>query len=205
MPAAVEVEQLGGGRPHPPGAAELVGVRVGDERLVGHVEADHRHVDPALEDAARRLGVGPDVELGRRRAVPLADRAAHQHDPLRPGVRVQREEQRDVRERPGRHERKRPVPLPDRPRQEVDRVLGRPARRPAAAGRARRARSRRGRAQRRRARGRAGRPRPRPPARRPARRARGRAARSRSSSRASGCPRRSSRRPARAPARRPRA
>ena len=51
------------------------------------VEADHRHVEPGREDALRSLGVGPDVELGRRRHVPLPDRAAHQHDPGRPDAR----------------------------------------------------------------------------------------------------------------------
>ena len=49
---------------------------------------------PLREDALRGLRVGPDVELGRRRAVALADRAAHQDDPLRPRVGVQREQQR---------------------------------------------------------------------------------------------------------------
>ena len=97
VPAAVEVEQLRRRLPHPPRVAELVGVRIGDEGLMGDVEPDHRRLDPALEDAARRLRVGPDVELGRRRAVSLADRAAHEHDPLRPCVRMHGEEQRHVR------------------------------------------------------------------------------------------------------------
>ena len=37
---------------------------------------------PAWKTRCGGLGVGPDVELGRRRHVPLGDRAAHQHDPL---------------------------------------------------------------------------------------------------------------------------
>ena len=52
----------------------------------------------------RRLGIGPDVELGRRRHVPLGDRAAHEHDPLDVLRPVGFEVQRDVRERADRHE-----------------------------------------------------------------------------------------------------
>ena len=73
-------------RPGPPGRRRgALRCRRREDRPVGDVEADHRHVDAAREDAARGLGVGPDVELGRRRPVPLADRAAHQHDPLAGG------------------------------------------------------------------------------------------------------------------------
>ena len=80
---------------------------------MGDVESDHRHVDPALEDAAGCLGVGPDVELGRGSAVSLAHRAAHQHDPLGARVRLEGEQQRDVRQRADRDERDLPLPLPD--------------------------------------------------------------------------------------------
>ena len=118
VPAAVEVEQLGRDLADAAHVAQRLGVGVGHECLVGDVEADHRHVDPALEDAPGRLGVGPDVELGGRRAVALTDRAAHQHDPLRAGVGLQREQERDVRQRPGRDQREPPVALPDLPREE---------------------------------------------------------------------------------------
>ena len=104
-----------------PDSAQLLGVRGGDERLVRDVEADHRHVEAAREDALRGLGVGPDVELGRGRDVALGDRAAHQHDPLRLRLRVAREQERDVRQRAGGDERRALDPLGE----EVDRVLGR--------------------------------------------------------------------------------
>jgi hypothetical protein len=76
---------------------------------VRHVEADHRHVHPALEHARGGFGVGPDVELGGRRDVALGDRAAHEDDPLQPlgGLGIPREEKRDVRERADRDERHR--------------------------------------------------------------------------------------------------
>ena len=78
---------------------------------------------PLSKTRLRGLGVGPDVELGRGRAVALADRAAHQHDPLGPRVGLEREQQRDVRQRAGRDERDRALARADRSRQEVDRVL----------------------------------------------------------------------------------
>ena len=93
----------------PPRRRSASGCDVGrrHQRLVGHVEPDHRHVEPAREHPVRRLGVGPDVELGRRRGVALADRAAHQHDALELGrqLRVAGQEQRHVGERSGRDER----------------------------------------------------------------------------------------------------
>jgi len=119
----VEVHQLGDQRPHPACSAEALGVRVGDESAVGGVETDHRRVEPGREHALGRLRVGPDVEFGRRRPVPLADRAAHEHDPLRHGVRVQHEQQRDVRERARRHEGHLAVARTDLLGDEVDGVL----------------------------------------------------------------------------------
>ena len=70
-----------------------------------------------------RLRVGPDVELGRRRAVPFADRTAHHHEPLRPRVRMQRAKQPDVRQRPGRDERQLAVAAAKLLGEEVDSVL----------------------------------------------------------------------------------
>src|SRR5688572_10871664 len=61
--AVVEVEELGDELPGPPCDAQLVGVLRRQQRLVRDVEADHRHVDAALEDAPGGLGIGPDVEL----------------------------------------------------------------------------------------------------------------------------------------------
>ena len=55
-----------------PAPRSSLGVRARHQRLVRDVEADHRHVEAAREHARSRLGVGPDVELGRRRDVSLA-------------------------------------------------------------------------------------------------------------------------------------
>ena len=107
-----------------------------EERLVGDVEADHRHVDPAREHALRGLGVGPDVELGGRRDVALGDRAAHEDDPLEPVgcLGVAGEQQRDVRQRAGRDQRHRLRRRVSSGREEVDGVLDDRAR-PSARGR----------------------------------------------------------------------
>ena len=72
--AAVELEQLGDDRPDAPARPQALVVGRPDPRPVRDVEADHRHVQPALEDAPRSLWIGPDVELGRRRHVALGDR-----------------------------------------------------------------------------------------------------------------------------------
>ena len=88
-----------------PALAHPLRVRVCDQRAMGDVEADHRRVELLDEDALGCLGVGPDVELGGRRAVALADRAAHQDEPLGPCIGMQRTEQPDVRQRAGRDER----------------------------------------------------------------------------------------------------
>ena len=103
--ARVEVHQLGDHRADPAGGAHALGVLLLDQGAMRDVEPDHRRVEPFDEDALRRLRIGPDVELGGRRAVPLADRAAHQDDPLGARVGMQREQQADVRQRAGRDER----------------------------------------------------------------------------------------------------
>ena len=70
----------------PPGRRRAAARRAPDRRApCGDVEADHRHVEAAREHAVGRLRIAPDVELRRRRHVPLADRAAHQDDPVDPG------------------------------------------------------------------------------------------------------------------------
>jgi hypothetical protein len=74
-----------------------------------------------LEKTRGGFRVGPDVELGGGCDVALRDRAAHQHDALRPRIGVAREQERDVRERAGGDQRGAVEPLGE----EVDRVLGR--------------------------------------------------------------------------------
>ena len=123
MEARVEVHQLGDDLPDASGAAHPLGVLVLDQCAVRDVEPDHRRVEPFAEDALRRLRVGPDVELGRRRPVALADRAAHQHDPLGARVGMRREQQTDVRQRPGRDEDRLVARLRYCSREELDRVL----------------------------------------------------------------------------------
>ena len=78
-------------------------------RLVGDVEAHHRDRQAGLEDDRRGLGIGVDVELGGDGRVPVPDRAAHQaevRDPRRE-LRVEPEQQGDVRQRPDRRDRDR--------------------------------------------------------------------------------------------------
>ena len=185
IPREVDV-QVGDEAADAPGRAQALLDVAAQERLMRDVEADHRHVEAAREHRGCRLRIAPDVELGRRREVPLRDRAAHEDDP-RDAVRsVRREVARDVRQRAGRDEHDGRARLGDGRGHERRPRHPRSERRTTPAGRARRGRSRRGRALRRRARARAGDPRPRRPARRCARRARGRAWCSPSSSRASG-------------------
>ena len=79
-----EVDELGDEDADRPGVAQAllhVGPRHGPVR---HVEPDHRDVELGVEDDLRGLRVGPDVELGGRRHVPLGDRASHQDDPVDP-------------------------------------------------------------------------------------------------------------------------
>ena len=127
--AGVEVEQLRDEHADAPGAAQLFGVVVADQRLVRDVEADHRRVEALGEDALRRLRVGPDVELGRGCPVSLADRTAHQDDALRTCVGMLGEQQPDVRERPGRDERQASGTRAELLREEADGVPGTWARR----------------------------------------------------------------------------
>ena len=102
-------------------------MRVGDQRTMGDVEANHRRVELLDEDALCRLRVGPDVELGSGCPVALADRAAHQDEPFWSHVGMQRTEQADVRQRTGRNECQLPAAAPELFGEEVDGVLvGRP-------------------------------------------------------------------------------
>ena len=121
MEGVVEAQQLGDHLPH--SAGEPADVCLGEERLVRDVEADHRHVDAAREDARGGLGIAPDVELGGRSDIPLGDRAAHQDDALGPRVGMQGEQERDVRERADRDQRHRPLGAADPLCKEVDGVL----------------------------------------------------------------------------------
>ena len=101
-----EVRQLRDEAARAAGAPQALGVRAREERLVRHVEPDHRDRDPAREHRRRGLGIDEGVELGGGRDVPLADRAAHPDDALEAvgHVRVPFEHERDVRERRGRDE-----------------------------------------------------------------------------------------------------
>ena len=124
------------------------------------VEADHRHVEAGVEDALRRLRVGPDVELGRGRHVALGDRAAHEDDPGRPRCRGRARARRSSAARPARARSR-----ASRARRGSRRRAARSAPRRAPAARGRRGRSRRGRGRRRGARARAAGRRRRRPAR----------------------------------------
>ena len=108
--AAVELEQLGDHRADPAGAA--ISSAVGSGPKIALCVTSRPIIvtsRPLVNTRVGRLGIGPDVELGRRRDVALADRAAHQHDPLDPrrasGCRARK--QADVRQRAGRDERDR--------------------------------------------------------------------------------------------------
>ena len=107
----VEVEHRRGRDSHAPVRAQALGVLLPEHRPVRDVEPDHRHVQPALEHARGRLGIGPDVELGRRGHVALRDGASHEHDAVDPRGRVgvPRQQERDVRERPEGDERQRQI------------------------------------------------------------------------------------------------
>ena len=101
-----EVGQLGDDATRRARTAQPVGVRTREERLVRDVEPDHRHGDAAAEDLGGGLRVDERVELGGRGDVALGDRAAHPDDALEPlaHVRVAPQQERDVRQRPGRDE-----------------------------------------------------------------------------------------------------
>ena len=93
-----------------PRRAQPLAVRPGDQGTMGGVERDEREVAEAgPDDDAGRVGVGPDVELGRRGRVPGLVRAAHD-DRARDALddaRLEADGQRDVRQRPDRDERDR--------------------------------------------------------------------------------------------------
>ena len=95
----------------PPRRDQLLRLLAGDPDVVEDVEAVHRHrhaqLGRALQDDGGRLGVVPDVELGRGGGVADVGRAAHEHDPPQPGRRLGPgpQQQRDVRQRRQRHQR----------------------------------------------------------------------------------------------------
>ena len=74
-----------------------------------HVEAYHRHVQPARENRLSGLRVAPDVELRSRREVAFSDRTAHEDDSVDAVGAVLVEVARDVGERPGRYESDRAI------------------------------------------------------------------------------------------------
>ena len=80
------------------------------------VEADHGHVQAAVEDGSGRLRITPDIELGRGREVPLGDRTAHHDDAPDVLGPVLRQITGDVGERARRDERDRRTCSADRSR-----------------------------------------------------------------------------------------
>ena len=118
-----EVDEVGDERTDRPGSAQPLLNRGRRHRQVRDVEADHRHVDARVVDGLSGLRVGPDVELGGRGHVALSGGTAHRDDPLDVGATGALEQQRDVGQRAGRHERDGLRAGGDRPLQEVDRVL----------------------------------------------------------------------------------
>ncbi len=121
--AAEEVVQLGDEDADLARGAQTLGDRRAEDGLVRHVEPDHRHVQPAREHALGRLGVGPDVELGRRRHVALGDRSAHHDDALEAVAAVRVEQERDVRQRARGHEGHGSLARADALHEEADSVL----------------------------------------------------------------------------------
>jgi hypothetical protein len=108
-----------------PEAVQPLQHRLCRQRLVRHVEPAHRDREPAREHDVGRFGVHVDVELGERLHVPHTGRAAHQHDlahTLRQ-VRIGPEQEGDVRERPGRHERHGLRGVPQQACHQLNRVL----------------------------------------------------------------------------------
>ena len=62
--------------------AEPVGRGPVDDQPREDIQAVHRRRDARLDDAGRRFGILPDVELRDRRDVAGARRAAHEEDPV---------------------------------------------------------------------------------------------------------------------------
>ena len=123
LPVELSVELQQGAHHFPDPAFEPLRVRRREQRLVRHVEPDHGHVDSSCEHTRSRFRIGPDVELGGGRDVSLCNCAAHEDDALRSRVGVEREQQRDVRQRPGRDERYCPVACAELVGQEIRSVL----------------------------------------------------------------------------------
>ena len=102
------------------------------DRLVGHVEPDHGERHARLEHHVRGVGVGVDVELGRRRDVAEAERAPHGDDLAHVGedARVLDDGERDVGEGAERRQRDRLRRRRERVHEIVHRMgrLGRAAR-----------------------------------------------------------------------------
>ena len=117
----VEAQQFRHHLPHSPG--EPTDVRLSEERLVRDVEADHRHVDVACEDARGGLGIAPDVELGGRSHVSLGDRTSHQHDSFGTRIGMQRKQEGNVGQRSDRDQRHGPLRPANLVGEEVDGVL----------------------------------------------------------------------------------
>ena len=108
----VEREQIGhDGRHVGPGGADGGDARGVGADLVGDVQAGHQQARPRFEHHHRRLGIAPDVELGRGGDVAGRGAPAHERDAGDEVGQVGREPegQREVGERPGRHE---PAPGP---------------------------------------------------------------------------------------------
>jgi hypothetical protein len=123
----VEVEHpAAGGAGRRAERAEALQPLGGDQRLVGHVEPEHRERGAAAEDRRRRVRVDVDVELRGWGHVAQADSTTHEHDPAQPRHDVGRlgEGERHVRERPDRAERHRARgPAADDVHDRVHRVL----------------------------------------------------------------------------------
>ena len=89
---------------------QLLGLLAGHPHVVEDVEPVHRHRDAelgrGLQHDGRRLGVVPDVELGRGGGVADGGRATHEDDLPQPGrgLRPGPQQQRDVGHRRQRHE-----------------------------------------------------------------------------------------------------
>ena len=95
----------------------------GRQRLVRQLQADERERHAAPDDDLCGLGVHPCVELGVRRPVAPPARAAHPDDPaeLVADVRRRLQQEGDVRQRPGGHERHRLLRLAQDVGHELDR------------------------------------------------------------------------------------
>ena len=108
-------------------ASEPLDVRLPEQRLVGHVQADHRDREAAPEDDPRRLRIHPDVELRGRRPVSLTHGAAHQahvRDLRRHAPGARQQQGRDVGQRARRDQGDGLGRRLQRGAQELQRALG---------------------------------------------------------------------------------